>query len=47
MGKIKVEDKEAIRQRLGRSPDKADALANTFYPKFFRENKNVGGYFKM
>lgn len=31
-GKIQIEPKEDIKARLGRSPDKFDALANTFYP---------------
>lgn len=31
-GKIKIESKEDIKKRLKRSPDRADALANTFYP---------------
>lgn len=31
-GKIKIEPKEDIKKRLGRSPDKFDALANTFHP---------------
>lgn len=31
-GKIIIEPKEDIKKRLGRSPDKFDALANTFYP---------------
>jgi hypothetical protein len=31
-GKIIIEPKENIQKRLGRSPDIADALANTFYP---------------
>lgn len=31
-GKIFIEPKEDIKKRLGRSPDKFDALANTFYP---------------
>lgn len=31
-GKIQIEAKEDIKTRLKRSPDKADALANTFYP---------------
>jgi hypothetical protein len=31
-GKIIIEPKEEIKKRLKRSPDKADALANTFYP---------------
>ena len=31
-GKIQIEPKADIKSRLGRSPDKFDALANTFYP---------------
>jgi hypothetical protein len=31
-GKIQIEPKEDIKSRLKRSPDKMDALANTFYP---------------
>lgn len=31
-GDIIIEAKEEIKSRIGRSPDKADALANTFYP---------------
>ncbi len=31
-GRIIIEPKEDIKARLGRSPDKFDALANTFYP---------------
>jgi len=31
-GKIKLEPKENVKTRLGRSPDYGDALANTFYP---------------
>jgi hypothetical protein len=31
-GKIKLEDKKALRKRLGRSPDYADALAISFAP---------------
>ncbi len=33
-GRIYIEPKEDIKDRLGRSPDKFDALANTFYPIF-------------
>lgn len=32
-GHIIIEPKEDIKSRIGRSPDKADALANTFYPE--------------
>lgn len=32
-GEILIEDKEEIKKRLGRSPDKADSLALSFYPK--------------
>lgn len=31
-GSIQIEEKEEIKKRLGRSPDKSDGLANTFYP---------------
>ena len=31
-GKIQIEPKEDIKKRIGRSTDKFDALANTFYP---------------
>ena len=31
-GKIKIEKKEDIKSRIGRSPDKADALSLAFYP---------------
>jgi len=31
-GSIQIEEKDEIKKRLGRSPDKADALANTFWP---------------
>lgn len=31
-GKIQLESKEDLKKRLKRSPDKADAFANTFYP---------------
>lgn len=32
-GKIQIEAKEEIKKRIGRSPDKADSLAMTFYPE--------------
>ena len=32
-GKIIIEPKEDIKERLGHSPDEFDALANTFHPK--------------
>jgi hypothetical protein len=32
-GSIILEEKDEIKKRLGRSPDKSDALANTFYPE--------------
>jgi hypothetical protein len=34
-GKIGLEKKDDIKKRLGRSPDKADSLAQTFYPKLW------------
>jgi len=40
-GKLRVEEKEQMKARLGRSPDRADALAQTFadveQPSFFSE----------
>lgn len=40
-GKIRLEEKDQVKARLGRSPDKADALAQTFadveQPSFFAE----------
>ena len=38
-GKIIIEPKEDIKKRLGRSPDKFDSLANTFYPIEKQKNK--------
>lgn len=32
-GKIQIEGKDELKKRIKRSPDKADALANTFYPE--------------
>lgn len=52
-GKIKIEAKEDIKQRINRSPDKADSLASTFYPveDFDIHLHNAGGkasdYFPM
>lgn len=40
-GKIKIEPKEEIKKRLGRSPDKSDALANTFYPTAHTHNAKM------
>ena len=34
-GSIIIEPKEDIKKRIKRSPDYADALANTFYPNDF------------
>jgi hypothetical protein len=31
-GEIQIEEKKEITKRIKRSPDKADALVNTFYP---------------
>jgi len=33
-GKIAIEKKDDFRQRVKRSPDKLDSLANTFYPRY-------------
>lgn len=42
-GKIIIEPKEEIKKRLGRSTDKFDSLANTFYPRDREED--VDDYF--
>jgi hypothetical protein len=46
-GKIIIEPKEEIVKRIGRSPDKVDALANTFYPSVERLSgmKDLEGIF--
>lgn len=50
-GKIKIEEKEKLKQRLGRSPDKADSLVNTFYRfgaiggKVYRTKKERAGVY--
>lgn len=49
-GKIQIESKEDIKKRIKRSPDKADALANTFWPIqdiiiSRQKKKNVGQFF--
>jgi hypothetical protein len=31
-GKVIIEEKDELKKRIGRSPDRADALAMTFYP---------------
>lgn len=41
-GKIQIEAKEEIKKRIGRSPDKFDALANTFYPVYVRKPIDLG-----
>lgn len=41
-GRIIIEPKDDIKGRLGRSPDKFDALANTFYPIATRRGIDVG-----
>jgi hypothetical protein len=51
-GAIKIEDKEEIKKRLKRSPDDADALANTFWPvldidpkRLHQKQKNYSSFF--
>jgi len=46
-GSIQIESKDDIKARLGRSPDDADTLANTFYPfdRIIDTKKNLDGYF--
>lgn len=44
-GKFVLESKDQIKQRLGFSPDKADALALTFYlPEFIKPNPIIAQY---
>ncbi|MCQ2348960.1 MAG: hypothetical protein MJZ98_00605 [Paludibacteraceae bacterium] len=38
-GSIIIEPKDEIKKRIGRSPDKADALANTFFPERMNDRK--------
>jgi len=38
-GGILIQSKDEIRKILGRSPDKGDALANTFYPGAVSEDQ--------
>lgn len=40
-GRIIIEPKDDIKARIGRSPDKFDALANTFYPVSSRRGVDV------
>lgn len=49
-GKIQIEPKEDIKKRIKRSPDKADALANTFWPipdivVSNKKKQNIGQFF--
>lgn len=49
-GKIQIESKEDLKKRIKRSPDRADALANTFWPipdiSIEKQKKrNVGQFF--
>ncbi len=49
-GKIQIESKEEIKKRLKRSPDRADALVNTFWPApdvivAKQKRKNISQYF--
>jgi hypothetical protein len=49
-GKVQIEPKEKIIARIGRSPDKSDALANTFWPVpdivvAAVKKKNIANYF--
>lgn len=46
-GKILIEPKDDIKSRIGRSPDKFDALANTFYPIAARRGIDVNRLAKV
>lgn len=43
-GKIIIEPKEKLKKRLKRSPDKFDALANTFYPNRYNSEFSEEAY---
>lgn len=46
-GRILIEPKEDIKKRLGRSPDRFDALANTFYPLWGRRRIDLDRLSKL
>lgn len=46
-GRIYIEPKEDIKERIGRSPDKFDSLANTFYPINTRRRIDMNRLAKM
>ena len=41
-GKIFIEPKDKIKERIGRSPDKSDSVALTFYPYSRPRARRVG-----
>jgi hypothetical protein len=43
-GAILIEEKDDIKQRLGRSPDYGDALAISFYPSYFSDEEISWGF---
>ena len=40
-GRLQLEEKDEIKKRLGRSPDKADALALTFAEPVYDNGENL------
>lgn len=49
-GTIQIEEKKEIRERINRSPDKADGLAETFWPvpdhdPVVKPKRNIAGFF--
>jgi len=46
-GKILIEEKDEIKKKIGRSPDRADSLANTFYPYAKNSIDDSEGIFGM
>jgi hypothetical protein len=53
-GRIKIESKDEIKKRIKRSPDKADSLANTFWPisdyDYYKERSTsnpLRGFFRL
>lgn len=44
-GKILIDPKDDVKKKIGRSPDKADSLANTFYPHLSDEADLEGVFY--
>lgn len=46
-GRIKIEPKDELKKRLGRSPDYGDALMNTYWPKGMGQAMQSGAFRKI